>query len=250
VQDKSWVEVLEWWVASLRKANARRRVESKTYKQKEMRVMKAGSKRWIGSTAMWSGRWIRRFKVGVDKIRSVARRVRVHAWGDSQYYVTSRNEDIPVLIYLCWVRVGCRTETPPSSTVSVVLRFPVVFAVLAGAGGGTDFKEEEVEEEGAGGEGAGFWTGFGFGLGRGMPCDFEGGAVECVAEAGAGAGAGAEAGLKDALLYLIDDLLGWTGATSIEGDVLFDKSFIVPEDEDAGAIGGSLVVVLDMLTIV
>jgi hypothetical protein len=32
--------------------------------------------------------------------------------------------------------------------------------------------------------------------------------------------------------------------------VLFDKSFIVPEDEDAGAIGGSLVVVLDMLTIV
>jgi hypothetical protein len=41
-----------------------------------------------------------------------------------------------------------------------------------------------------------------------MPCDFEGGAVECVAEAGAGAGAGAEAGLKDALLYLIDDLLG------------------------------------------
>jgi hypothetical protein len=178
-----------------------------------------------------------------------------------QYDTLSDNEY--KCTYLRRGRVERRTLPPSSLVVSADLRFPLAFGVFeafADAGGVATFKDEEamapvlVKPEagvadvgGAGAECGGFGTGLGFGLGRETPWGWEDDVVEVVIEVGpsAGAGAGAEAGLDGALRELVDDLLDWSRATPTEDDVLVDEPFVLLEDVDTAATGGSLPAVLE-----
>jgi hypothetical protein len=94
-------------------------------------------------------------------------------------------------------------------------------------------------------------TGLGFGLGQETPCGWEDDVVEVFVEVGpsAGAGAGAKAGLDGALLELVDDLLDWSRATPTENDVLVNEPFVLLEEVDAAATGGSLLAVLEAFNI-